>query len=164
MAKSKYGKPEDYISEENMELYKEYSKNLASNLELIGASQEVRDELYGTIMIYEKNYLAANSLKDEFNELNKDLLKYKDLYEKEPNDQKAQEYLNKVHLILAKQADLKEKIGYFSQKADSLSDKVTEMSNYINRKINELDEDMDRVHAPTKGPTTTSKNNEKKGR
>ena len=96
MAKSKYGNPEDYISEENLELYKEYSKNLAANLELIGASQEVRDELYSTIMIYEKNYLAANSLKDEFNELNKELLKYKELYEKEPNDQKAQEYLNKV--------------------------------------------------------------------
>ena len=93
-------------------------------------------------MIYEKNYLAAKSLKDEYNALNKDILKYKELYEKEPNDQKAQEYLNKVHSILTTQADLKAKFEYFSKKADDMGDKVTEMSNYITEQLNAMrDED-----------------------
>lgn len=140
--------PEQYFRKEEVERLKRYSENLTDDLMEIGLDQKKKEEYYKFLMKAKKWALAIDSLSEQYNSYNGRLIELKTLYENAPTDALAKKYLNEIQSIQAKRAELEKKHTYFTNKYESVREKVREIGNYIDNKLEELGHDLGKDDHP----------------
>lgn len=127
--------PRRHLNDEQRQDLKEYGKKIARELAQTNFSEEEKTKMYDEIMMYQTNYAAMCTVEKQYYALKDKLERINERYKREPDDEKAQKYVEQYKKNKAQQDEVERRYYAFRDQVLLYEHRMIEYNEKIDKAL-----------------------------